>query len=333
MQQDKVLRKQNNPGPRRFLKRRGWIALLFVLTMGGFCKPLLAQQAVVTLDRDQILLGEQVTLQLKVENLTDQAQTLKSWFKIGDTAGHIVVVKAAKMDTISVDGQTTLMQKLTITSFDSGSWQVPVIEPVVTDINHQEYTLSSRPVTLQVLPVDVSQLKDYHPLKEILPVNYKDYTWLYIVGAILLVAVALFFIIRWLRKRKNKPKTTKPVVKGPPLQWAMGQIDQLEKEGLVEAGKYKEFYTRLLDICRAYFDERLSTHAFQATSKELVEKLQTYLVRHQERSDLESFAHLSNYVKFAEHSPEVDKTKEAVHTARQTLNSIEKQILETQKVK
>jgi len=333
MQQDTVIHKQIFSGAPRYFKCLLWIALLFVLTFGGLGQRLFAQQAVVTLDRDQILLGEQVTLQLKVENLTDQAQSLKSWFKVSDTAGHIIVVKAAKMDTISVDGQTTLMQKLTITSFDSGSWQIPVIEPVVSDINHQEYTLSTHPVTLQVLPVDVSKLKDYHPLKEILAVNYKDYTWLYIIGGVLILAVILFFVLRLLKRRKAKPKSNKPVVKGPPLQWAMGQIDQLEKEGLVEDGKFKEFYTRLLDICRAYFDERLSTHAFQATSKELVDSLQSYLVRHQERSDLESFANLSNYVKFAEHSPEVDKTKYAAHTARQTLNSIEKQILETQKVK
>ena len=95
---------------------------VFLLVAGCvLSRPLRAQQAVVTLDRDQILIGEQVTLQLKVENLTDQAQSLQSWFKVQDTAGHIQVVRAGKMDTISVDGQTTLMQKLTITSFDSGS--------------------------------------------------------------------------------------------------------------------------------------------------------------------------------------------------------------------
>ena len=304
--------------------------LLLILLAAVHPQMTRAQQAVVTLDRDQIVLGEQVTLQLKVENLTDQAQSLHSWFKVEDTAGHIQVVKQGKMDTISVDGQTTYMQKLTITSFDSGSWQIPVIEPVVSDINHQQYTLTTRPVSLQVLPVDVSQLKDYHPLKEIVPVNYTDYTWVYIVAGILLLALIIILLVRWLRKRKNKPKTQRPVIKGPPLTWALGQIDQLEKEGLVEAGKYKEFYTRLLDICRAYFDQRLATHAFQATSREMVLSLQNYLVRHQERLDLESFTSLSDYVKFAEHSPEVEKTKEATETARRTLQSIEKQILETQ---
>jgi hypothetical protein len=62
----------------------------------------------------------------------------------------------------------------------------------------------------------------------------------------------------------------------------------------------------------------------------MVLSLQNYLVRHQERLDLESFTSLSDYVKFAEHSPEVEKTKEATQTARRTLQSIEKQILETQ---
>lgn len=309
------------------------VALLLIIICLGACQSLWAQQAVVTLDREQILIGEQVTLQLKVENLTDQAQSLQSWFQIKDTAGHIEVVRSGKMDTISVDGQTTLMQKLTITSFDSGSWQIPVIEPVIKDINNQEYTLTTAPVSLQVMPVDVSGMKDYHPLKEILQVKYTDYTWLYIIGGILIAGLLIFLILRWLKRRKNRPQTSRPIVKGPPLAWALGQIDSLEKEGLVEAGKYKEFYTRLLDICRAYFDERLASHAFQATSKELVASLQAFLIRHKERTDLESFATMSNYVKFAEHSPEIEKTKQAVSTARQTLTSVEKQILETQKEK
>lgn len=328
MQQTSIINKTASPG---IFFRKMSTALFFILLCSGICRPAFAQQAVVTLDRAQILIGEQVTLQLKVENLTDQAQQLDRWFKVQDTAGHIEVVRSGKMDTISIDGQTTLMQKITITSFDSGAWQIPVMDPVIKDINHQQYTLSTTPVTLQVLPVDVSQLKDYHPLKEIIDVDYTDYTWLYIAGGVLILGLLVYLLFRWWKKRKNRPVKGKPIVKGPPLAWAMGQIDALEKEGLVEAGQFKEFYTRLLDICRAYFDQRLATHAFQATSKELVGSLQAYLVRHKERVDLESFASLSDYVKFAEHSPEVEKTKEAVSTARQTLASVEKQILETQK--
>ena len=310
-------------GRRRFLL----FVMLCSLIVGG----LRAQQAVVTLDRDQILIGEQVTLQLKVENLTDDAQQVDQWFKVGDTSNpHIEVVKAGKIDTISIDGQTTLMQKLTLTSFDSGSWQIPVIAPVIKDINHQQYNLSAEPATLEVMPVDVSQMKDFHPVKDILAVDYTDYTWVYIVVAVLAAALLIWLFIWWRKKRKNRPRSNRPVIKGPPLAWAMGQIDLLEKEGLVEAGKFKEFYTRLLDICRAYFDERLSSHTFQATSKEMVDSLQAYLVRQKERLDLASLASMSDFVKFAEHSPEVDQTREALSTARQTLSSVEKQLLETQ---
>ncbi|UAY54406.1 hypothetical protein [Arachidicoccus terrestris] len=328
MHLNKIINKADRTG---IILTRMLSTLLFIIFCFCMGQRVTAQQAVVTLDREQILIGEQVTLQLKVENLTDQAQSVQNWFKVKDTANHIEVVRSGKIDTISVDGQTTLMQKLTITSFDSGSWQIPVIEPVVKDINNQEYTLSTTPVTLRVMPVDVSNLKDFHPVKDILNVDYRDYTWLYITGAVILLGLLTFLIIRWIKRTKDRPKTGKPVVKGPPLAWAMGQIDALEKEKLVEAGKVKEFYTRLLDICRAYFDERLSSHAFQATSKELVASLQAYLVRHKERADMESFASLSDYVKFAEHSPEVEKTKEAVTIARQTLTSVEKQIMETQK--
>ena len=320
----------NNRSLDRFFAFGFKATLFFIILLFISLNQASAQQAIVTLDRDQILIGEQVTLQLKVENLTDNAQQVDRWFKVEDTAGHIEVIRSGKIDTISIDGQTTLMQKLTLTSFDSGRWQIPVIEPVVKDINQQEYSLPADLPSVEVIPVDVSKMKDFHPVKDILAVDYTDYTWIYIVAGILVLGLIIWLIFWWVRKNKNRPKSSRPIVKGPPLAWAMGQIDQLEKEGLVEAGKYKEFYTRLLDICRAYFDERLSSHTFQATSKEMVDSLQAYLIRQQERADLASLASMSDYVKFAEHSPEVDQTKVAVSTAKQTLSSIEKQLLETQ---
>lgn len=307
------------------------VLLLLQLILGATNHALKAQQAVVTLDRSQMLIGQHVTLQLKVENITGEAQQLASWFKVIDTAGHIEVLKKNKIDTINIEGQITLMQKITITSFDSGKWVIPVVNPVIKDVNGQAYDLRSDPVTLDVMPVDVSGLKDFHPEKDILSVDYKNYTWIYITGGVLLLAFLAFIIYRLIKRRAGRAKPAKQVIKGPPLEWALGQIDKLVAEELLVAGKAKEFYTRLNDICRTYFDERIKSHTFQSTSKEMIDKLGAFLTRQKDRVALQDFTALSDFVKFAEHLPEQQKTAEAVEIAKETLRNIEKQVLDTNK--
>lgn len=310
------------------------MVLLFVLLCCFATSPMVsqlkAQQAVVTLDRSQILIGEQVTLQLKVENITSEAQKLSSWFKLPKDA-HIEVVRKDKMDTISIEGQTTYMQKITITSFDSGKWVIPVTNPQIKDVNGQQYSLQPDAVSLEVMPVDVSQLKDFHPEKDIIAVNYTNYTWLYIVISILILAALIWLIYRYLRKRRNEPKKNAKVIKGPPMQWALSQIDLLVAEKLLEKGETKSFYTRLLDICRTYFDERIKSHTFQSTSQEMIDKLQNYLQKQKDRAALQDFTQLSDHVKFAEHLPKEDQTRSAVEIAKETIRNIEKQVLEANK--
>lgn len=306
------------------------LLLLFAVLCCSSVNRLLAQQAVVTLDRSQILIGEQVTLQLKVENITGEAQELESWFKLPKN-DHIEVVRKEKMDTISIEGQTTYMQKITITSFDSGKWVIPVTDPQIKDVNGQQYSLNSDAVSLEVMPVDVSQLKEFHPEKDIIAVDYTDYTWVYIVAGTLVLLVLIWLVYRFLRRRQLRPKKAKQVIKGPPMQWALSQIDLLVAEKLLEKGETKAFYTRLLDICRTYFDERIEGHTFQSTSREMIDKLQNYLQKQKDRAALKDFTSLSDHVKFAEHLPKEEQTNSAVEIAKETIRNIEKQVLEANK--
>src|SRR4051794_23294278 len=52
-----------------------------------------AQQVSATIDRDKILLGEQVTLQLKAEEIRTEDNPIVAWFNLPDTINHLEVVK------------------------------------------------------------------------------------------------------------------------------------------------------------------------------------------------------------------------------------------------
>lgn len=289
-----------------------------------------AQQATVTLDRNQILLGEQVTLQLKLDNVADEAQSLSGWFNVPDTGNHIEVIRRDKIDTVEIEGHSTYIQKITITSFDSGIWTIPVISPVVKNTDGTTSAIAADSVSLQVMPVDVSHLKDFHPAKDIMRVQYHDYTWLYIVLGIIVLAVIIFFVVRRLKRRTPKPVKEKPLIKGPPMEWALQQIDLLEKENLIRKGEGKLFFSRLDDICRTYFDERTHTHTLQSTSIEMMEKLRAYLIREKDRIALQQLTKLSDVVKFAKYQPLEEQGNTAIATAKETIRNIEKEVIDRQ---
>lgn len=289
-----------------------------------------AQQATVTLDRNQILLGEQVTLQLKLDNITNEVQSISRWFTIPDTGNHIEVIRRDKIDTVEIEGRSTYIQKITITSFDSGIWTIPVATPVIKNTDGTVSTIAGDSVSLQVMPVDVSHLKDFHPAKDIIRVQYHDYTWIYIVLGVLVLAAIIFFIVRWLKHRVSKPVKEKPLIKGPPLEWALQQIDLLERENLIQKSEGKLFFTKLDDICRTYFDERTHTHTLQSTSIEMMEKLRAYLIREKDRIALQQFTKISDAVKFAKYQPQEQQGKDAIDIAKETIRNIEKEVIDRQ---
>src|SRR4051794_14000569 len=87
-----------------------------------------AQQVSASIDRDKILLGEQITLQLKAEEIRTEDNPIIAWFNLPDTINHLEVIKRSAIDTVDVDGSTTYIQNIAITSFDSGRWTLPALQ-------------------------------------------------------------------------------------------------------------------------------------------------------------------------------------------------------------
>ena len=96
------------------------IACAFCFSNASF-----SQNISATIDREKILIGEQITLQLKAENITPQTQHITGWFSLPDSGNHIEVVKRSPIDTLNINGTTSYFQNITLTSFDSGNWQLP----------------------------------------------------------------------------------------------------------------------------------------------------------------------------------------------------------------
>jgi hypothetical protein len=283
------------------------------------------QSASSTIDRNKILLGEQVNLQLKAEDINTRMFFLQDWFNIPDSVSHIQVIKRSAIDTINVGGVTTFTQMLTITSFDSGKWKLGPLQLIMQDRTTGNQTvLQTDSVVLEVLPVDVSNMQNYHDVKDILDVEVKPNYWLYV--AIAASAIVLIILI-WLMVKGSKKKKVdlpKPAYKGTPLEHALQQIKELEGEDLPAKQQVKLFYTRLSDILRNYFNDRFNVHSSHATSDELMVLLSVYLQDEKYRIEFYQLLRLSDAVKFAKYIPSTEQNEKAVKTAIETLQHVDK---------
>ena len=298
-------------------RRLRLIACGLLLVLSFLSKTSSAQSASASLDRDKILLGEQVTLELKAENINLQTSPLVNWFSVPDTVNHIEVIKRLPIDTLSVNGTTSYTQIITITSFDSGDWKLPALYVVVQrSEDGKKDTLRTSDNTLQVLPVDVSSLRDYHPMKDIIDVDVEpDYLLMTgIALGILIVSAIIWFLIK--RKKEVKP-SLQPVAAQSLFETAMSQLEKLQKEN----PPVQVFYNRLDEICRLFIQNQLHIRALQLTSDELMIQLNVYMLP-EARASFYQLLRLISAVKFAKYQP-ADTQKEAdIRTTKQAIEHI-----------
>ncbi|WP_153799368.1 hypothetical protein [Foetidibacter luteolus] len=264
-----------------------------------------AQRVSAYLDRDKILLGEQVTLTLQADDINPRLLSL-GWFSLPDTFNHVEVVKREVLDSANTGGVNTYIQKITLTSFDSGRWQLPELSITLTDnATGKQAVIKAPPVFLEVLPVDVSGMKDYHPVKDIIEVEARSRTWLIIVLAA--GGVVLLFLLWWFlfRNKKSKPAVVKPADNLTNYQRLLKQVEQLRTANLPA----KEFYQQLDDCYRTYFDTELNLQTLQSTADELMVSMKWFLTDEKLRTEFYQLVRLAAAVKFAKYIP--DETRQA----------------------
>ena len=279
-----------------------------------------AQSVSASLDRDKILLGEQVTLQFTVSNVSDASSFVAGWQQLNDTLNHTEILKRTPIDTINVNGNNTYQQNFTLTCFDSGRWQLGPFNFVIQDkITGKQISLSTTPVYLTVLPVDVSSLKDYHPIKDIIDVE-TSFNWLpFIIAAIIIAIIIIIFII--LKKRKKKiAEPPKIILKGTPLERAIEKLHALEKESLTSTEAIKKFHFEADIITRQYFEEMMRVKALQLTATELFQRIHVYMQDKNLRTKFQEVFEMNASVKFAKYSPQPEESK---HTLKELITSLQ----------
>jgi len=269
-----------------------------------------AQQVTVNarMDTTNILIGDQIRLFLEV----NQPAGLPVIFpNIADTlTDKVEVIDRSDIDTQkSADNRLNLIQRLIITSFDSGLYFIPPFKFAVKNQGATD-TMLSNALTLNVNTFNIDSVKGITDIKPPLeaPFRLSEIMRFIIIGlVVILLAFAGYYIyIKYKRKEpiirwRAKPKEPAHIV-------ALRNLDILTEKKLWQQNRIKEYYTELTDIVRIYIEDRFMIMAMEQVSEEILERFSyTKLIDSFMYEKLKRILSLSDLVKFAKLIPLPDE--------------------------
>ncbi len=271
-----------------------------LLSINLYCREV---QAEAHIDSTSILIGDQVTLTLKI---TADQGTKVVFPNIESPIGSFEIISTGKIDTVLANGAATLSRAYVITCFDSGSYTIPPFTFMYEKKGMGElYPAQTKPIAMNVtnpkLGNDIIDIKP--PLEE--PYDFWEY-FPYIL-ALLLIAAAAFVILRYLKHRKPAGKTIAVVKTEPKIPahiLAVAALDKLQSDRLWQKGEIKEHYIILTDIIRTYIERRFSIDALEMTSEEIMSAMRKILNNGEALEQLDYILENADMTKFAKERPE-----------------------------
>lgn len=267
------------------------------------------------LDRDKIIVGDSLILTLDVRAPLGQEIT---WFNL-DTIPHFEFIGKGNIDSVdNVDGKKWL-QQLTITSYDSGSWQIP---PMAVKVGNKTYYSDTLEVQVGYANADLSQ--DYKDIKEIEDVANTETNHIpWVIGAVTLIALAVMAAL--FMRKKAKPLAAPVAVRLTPYEEALQALEELRKKELPAKGEVKNYYTGLNDILRVFVQRKLNISSLEKTNEELIIELNKQRMHEEHFQELSNALRMADFVKFAKYQPEAadnEKNYGIIESAIKTLNNI-----------
>ncbi|MGG9961581.1 hypothetical protein [Ferruginibacter sp. SUN106] len=297
--------------------------IAIVLTCFSFCtQDIFAQSPSVktVVDKNDILIGEPI--QYKVTSTFPSGVYKVSGIILPDSVAHFDIVEKGKIDTSIQDNTTTLQQTITLTSFDSGRWNIPAFkinfDPVKDDTT---IFLSTDSIAVNVgyAPADsTSQLRDIKPIME---VEIKSYLWYYIGGGIILLVIIGFLIWKYVIK-KAKTDTTDFTAKLSPYDEAIQNLDKLKQLNLQNPEDIKQYHAKLSSIFKWYISRRQKLSIMNKTTGDVLVQLAENNLPKDTLTNAATALRCGDAVKFAKYLPVTSESEECFNKIKATIHFI-----------
>lgn len=259
-----------------------------------------------SVDKASIFIGEQLQLTLKAA--FPKEQTVE-WLTV-DSLLHFEVLSLAKPDSQLSGNDLIITQVVTLTSWDSGRWQIPSFSMAGSN--------KTAPLPINVTFSAFNPAQDYHDVKDILEVQKPEaskWHW-YVIGAILLI---LLFVLLFPARKKKHPDA-KPVTDETIFKKSLTSIEALQKNPPTDA---KLLYTELISIFRDYLAKRKNIQSHSKTTDDLSIQIAALQLPIEMYQPLVQTLRLSDLVKFAQFKPGKNEELDSIETIKQSIITIE----------
>jgi hypothetical protein len=308
-----------------------FILFLLVETFQPFSF-LQAQNINASVDRNSILIGEQIKLVITADNIDVKKYPVVQWPQIPDSFNHFEVIERGKIDTVNKNGVSRYEQTYILTSLDEGFWDIPAFNVLFSKrSSRNQVRLPTPSIKIKVFPADISRLKNYHDVKDIMRTpKESDHSQTKTNSVIALIAVIVLLIVVWviLKRRRIKNKTSAKKEMLNSIDWILEQLTLLEKKQIPDKDAVKEYYHQLYQLCRQYFSIEFDINVLYCTTEEWVGILEGLELDKKNKAPFYELVKKADSVRFADRDI-AEKQDEEISTARNFVKALH--LLKTRK--
>ena len=262
----------------------------------------------ISVDTNIIFVGQQV--EIKISN---NIKNSEFWPNFNDTLVNGLEIVQSDFDTLSEE----IIQKIIITSWDSGSYYIPPVKFSATS--------KSNALIINVLLPNIdanSELKDIKgPLDD--NIGWSDiWPWLVLI---LIILLSIFTYKKYFNKKK-KTVVVKKNIQTPAHILALNSLKKLENKKLIDKKDIKEYYSSISEIIRRYIENRFNFPALELTTYEILNII-TAIIKKEESISLKNILEISDLVKFAKKIPDQTENVKNLNLATDFVKKTKKETI------
>ena len=271
-----------------------------------FCSFRISAQINVSaaLDSSSILIGDQVKLHVYVDHNADIKVQGVDYSGLENLA-NVEILHTSSWDTLNKGDQYVIQQHLTLTSFDSGYYQIPPLPVQYIDASGVLVSKNTNDLGLMVntifMPGDSIQLAPIKPIIEE-PLKFQDFLP-YLGGAAGLAVIGFLVYYFFFRPKPEGVLAPKPEVVRPPHEVALEKLAVLKAAKLWQQGEVKEYHSELTYVIREYIEGRFKVPALESTTSEIMRSLRGTDLEEDLFNRLRELLQMADLVKFAKAKP------------------------------
>jgi hypothetical protein len=259
-----------------------------------------------SIDTNFLLIGEQTQIELKVQYRLDGDPVSIKFPELTDTINEFIeIIYTSPIDTVYPDKNDLSLveqtKKITITSFDSGYYEIPYFEFTINGGLFQ-----TGPMYIEVQPMEVDTAEAIFDIKDPIeePFSFIDWLkehWVW-VAIILILLIGGYLLIRYLKNKPEKiieeiePETPTHII-------SLRKLQKLKEDKLWQAGKVKQHHSEISEIIREYIEKRYLINALENTTDEIMQGLRFHSIQPDLLTKLNQILSLADLVKFAKEQP------------------------------